>query len=81
MNLRVFLKNNIPGVAMGASLFRGVHFLKRAFMLRLKLKEIDQNLPFRGRLSDFGYAELSISKKSITKLISLKAASKLDAKD
>ena len=70
MLTRATLKK-IPGVSIGANIYRGAKFIKRAISLRAKLISIDKQLPFQGVLSKSGYAELQLSAKALDGLKAL----------
>ena len=62
------LLKSIPGIAISANLYRGLLFVKRASLLRIRLTKIDKHLPFKGILFENGHASFQISKNSLTSL-------------
>ena len=62
MLTRATLKK-IPGVSIGANIYRGAKFIKRAISLRAKLISIDKQLPFQGVLSKSGMLNFNCLQK------------------
>ena len=58
----------IPGVSLGAGIYRWLYFIKRVIRLRTVITKIDRNSPFKGKLSDEGYYKFEISTKCQTDL-------------
>lgn len=69
---------NFPLLRLGAGVYRGFKFLKRAIYLRLKLTQIDKKSPFKGKLAANGVASFTISSPSIEALCVLKDQNSVD---
>ena len=61
----------IPGVSLGAGIYRWLYFIKRVIRLRNVITKIDRQSPFKGKLSELGYYKFEISKKCQTDLLDL----------